>query len=158
MKHPRPDRQERAGKSQVKPCESAEAPGRPADFRAGLLFFALLEVVAWVFLSRVSEPWGGQPAFSPWRNGFLAATTLVVLGVAFLWRAGGRSSWHGLILAIAIFWLLIVAARLVPLWVIGESSVPAFLALFSLQLAFGLMVIAAAGDIRKAVAQKRDRS
>jgi O-antigen ligase len=122
----------------------------PVDFRMGLAVFVLLELGAWLTLAYVKEPWFRHPSFAAWRNGFFGATAVILAGVVVLWLAGSRSRRFGWIILLAVIWLLVLAVRLVPLFMLGGASVPALLTIFVGQLTFGLMVPAAANERRRA--------
>jgi uncharacterized membrane protein len=126
-----------------------EPPGMPTDFRMGVVVFALLELVTWLTLAYVKEPWFRHPTFAAWRNGFFGATAALLVGVVALWLTGSRSQRFGWIILVSIVWLVVMAVRLVPLFVLGGASVPTLLTIFVGQFAFGLMVPASSNERRR---------
>ncbi len=124
----------------------------PTDFRAGLLVFALLEIGTYLMLLRAEGSWFGRPNMEAWQSGFVAATVPILGGLVLLWRAGSRGTRPGRIMIFSILWLVVLTVRLVPLFMVGGSSVPVLLTLFAGQLTFALIVPAVADERRKAAA------
>ncbi|MBN1343653.1 MAG: hypothetical protein JXQ73_13275 [Phycisphaerae bacterium] len=124
----------------------------PADYRMGLVLFVLLELGIYWAMAKSDAPWFHNEAFAPWRNAFLAATAVLWLGIVSLWVAGRRSRRFGWLILLSIVWLLVLAGRIVPAFLIAASALPAFLTIFIGQLGCALMIPAALRERRKAVA------
>jgi len=131
---------------------SSQPPSAPADVRVGLVFFALLELGTYVTLARATDATPAQPPPGFWRGGFLAATVTIIAGLVVLWWAGRRGRRLGWIVILAVFWLVVLTGRLIPLFVIGGSSVPVLLTIYVGQLMFGLLVPVALHERRKTAA------
>lgn len=141
--------------SKARPVAARPLPGAqwddaktPIDLRMGLAFFLLLEIGTYTVLATTKTPWFGEPKLALWRNLALAASGVVAAGIVGIWLAGSRSKRAVWPIALAIVWLIVLTARQVPFFFIAMGSAPILLTLYVGQLAFGLMVLAAANERR----------
>ncbi len=128
------------------------ASAMPTDFRAGLVLFLMLEAGTYATLAACGPCRSDHPELLAWWGVLVAISAAIILGAIGLWLAGSRSRRFGWIILLAVGWLVVVTARLVPSFVLGGQGVPILLTIYVGQLTFGLMVPAAVRERRKAPA------
>lgn len=134
----------------ARPAGAEPSTGMPTDYRAGLLFFGLLELATYVTLATAKTPWFYEPKLVGWRNALIVVTTGVLLAAAWLWWMGPKTKRFGWLLFLAVAWLIVLTGRLVPMFVVAMHSAPVLVTIFVGQLAFGFLLPAAIRERRKA--------
>ncbi len=131
-----------------KPAPVGEsATGMPGDYSAGLLIFFPLELATYAALALAETTGFGQHGAAPWQIGFIGGS-IVLVGLAIVLRlVRDRTIRRGWLTLVAVLWLVLLAARIVPLFLLAGSALPTVLAIFIGELAAVSMVLAAARDM-----------
>jgi hypothetical protein len=141
-----------ASKHRTAPPKTASqlVPALSSDYRLGIIFLLLLEVVVVIALLEAKEPWFTR---SPSR-GVLAGMifgSLLLWGVAVGLRLLGRSRpQFGWTVALCVVWLIVLLGRLACVFLLADSTVPVVMTVFVGEVACVMMVLAAANERRKA--------
>lgn len=116
----------------------------PGDYRMGLTLFILLEVATILALAMAERTAFGVPQAAGWRSAYVGLTAALLVGLIALWLAGPRTNRSRLLIGTCVLWVLFAVGRLVPMFLLAGTALPAVLTIFVGQLAVALMVPAAA--------------